>query len=259
MSILFPHGHPVVEEALRLARAWCAGHIIDDAPALAHAVKVATTLCRHLPDADPQLVAAVLLHDSPEFAPPEVELDAVLATLGPQVKRIVRALEAEHEAINSPSGPPIDTDDTWVWCASAADKIVALTSLLSRAATSGDAATFLSKRDAFITALPYLWSFHQAAKPYLPETMAAELGQLVAVALQAPPGEVVKVGHGPAARVWWMPWRRRCRCSARRWPCPDGVVRRTPDPPYWLGFGASVAQAPAAQSTMGDRLGRPMR
>jgi hypothetical protein len=45
--------HPTIHAALALARRWCVGRIIDDAPALAHAVKVAATLHRHVPDPDP--------------------------------------------------------------------------------------------------------------------------------------------------------------------------------------------------------------
>lgn len=191
--------HPTIQAALALARRWCVGRIIDDAPALAHAVKVAAKLREHVPEPDPQLVAAVLLHDGPEFAPPNVDLDAVLAELGPQVRQVVRALEAEHASLGSSGRVPFAPEDRWVWWASAADKIVALSSMLRRAAKSGGPA-FWAKRTAFIDALPYLLAFSEAAEPHLPQTMAAELSQLVAVAWQAPPAMVVKGGHGQAAR-----------------------------------------------------------
>lgn len=29
--------------------------------------------------------------------------------------------------------------------------------------------------------------------------------------------------HKPV-RSWWAPWRRRCACGVRWWPCPDGVT-----------------------------------
>jgi hypothetical protein len=48
MSVLSPPRHPLVDDALELARVWCDGHIIDGSPALGHAVKVARTLDRHL-------------------------------------------------------------------------------------------------------------------------------------------------------------------------------------------------------------------
>lgn len=102
MSVLTKPRHPTVDTALALARTWCAGHVIDDAPALGHAIRVALTLDRHVPDAHPELVAAVLLHDSPEFAPAGLTLDELLtARLGPAVTRVVRALEAEHIGLDT--------------------------------------------------------------------------------------------------------------------------------------------------------------
>jgi hypothetical protein len=71
----------LVDSALDLARTWCAGHRVDDAPALGHAVKVVLALGRHVPDVPADVVAALLLHDAPEFAPPG-ELDDALAALG---------------------------------------------------------------------------------------------------------------------------------------------------------------------------------
>lgn len=41
--------------------------------------------------------------------------------------------------------------------------------------------------------------------------------------------------HQPV-RVWWAPWRRRCSCGARRWPCPDTAIGTTPPPAYWLSI-----------------------
>jgi hypothetical protein len=41
--------------------------------------------------------------------------------------------------------------------------------------------------------------------------------------------------HEPV-RVWWAPWRRRCSCGARRWPCPDTTHGKSPPPAYWLSL-----------------------
>jgi HD domain-containing protein len=116
MSVLTRPRHPTIDTALELARTWCAGHVIDDAPALGHAVRVALTLDRHLPDASPELIAAALLHDSPEFAPANLTLDELLtARFGPAVTRVVRALEAEHVGLDTIlGGPPIPIEDPWV-------------------------------------------------------------------------------------------------------------------------------------------------
>src|SRR5690348_4959264 len=97
MAVLSVPRHPMVDDALALAQRWCAGHVIDGAPAFAHAVKVVRTLERHLPGPDPELVAAILLHDAPYFAPSDIDLDAELASrFGVVTARTVRALEAEH-------------------------------------------------------------------------------------------------------------------------------------------------------------------
>src|SRR5438067_4936862 len=78
MTVLSRPRHPIVADALVLAGEWCRGQIIDGAPAFGHAVKVALVLGRHVPDATPELVAAVLLHDSQEYAPKNVDLDVLL-------------------------------------------------------------------------------------------------------------------------------------------------------------------------------------
>jgi hypothetical protein len=57
--------HPLIDNALADARRWCAGQVIDDQPALAHAARVAMTLGDHVADPAPDLIAAALLHDSP--------------------------------------------------------------------------------------------------------------------------------------------------------------------------------------------------
>ena len=98
MSVLARPHHPIVADALTLSRQWRSGHVIDDAPALAHAVRVAVVLGRHIPDPAPELVAAVLLHDSPEFAPADIDVDALTTRLGPAVTTVVRELKAMRRA-----------------------------------------------------------------------------------------------------------------------------------------------------------------
>lgn len=31
-----------------------------------------------------------------------------------------------------------------------------------------------------------------------------------------------------SVRVWWKPWRRRCACGCRWYPCPDAVPYPVP-------------------------------
>jgi hypothetical protein len=181
VSVLTQPRPRIVDEALRLARDWCTGRVIDGAPALGHAVRVALTLDRHWPTAPARLTAAVLVHDAPEFAPRNIDLDAVLTRcLGPAVTRVVRALEAEHRALdNIPGGPPIPIGDPWVLHASTADKIVALGSMLRRATVAPDPATFWAQRRALHDLLPYFRAFHTAAAPHLPAPMAGHLHAVV--------------------------------------------------------------------------------
>lgn len=186
MTVLTRPRHPIIATALGLARSWYAGRVIDGAPALGHAVKVALVLDRHLRHPPPELVAAVLLHDAPYFAPPGLDLDAVLTgRLGPEVTSVVRALEREHTALADQPVPTVDTSDRWTVRASAADKIVALGSILRRASRTDDPAGFWSRRAAFVTRVPYFRAFHTNTAPLLPGGMAGELGRLVTAAERA--------------------------------------------------------------------------
>lgn len=190
MTVLTRPRHPAIATALELAKTWCAGQIIDGAPALGHAVKVALVLDRHLRNPPPELVAAVLLHDAPYFAPlPPINLDGLLTNrLGPEVTRVVRALEREHTALATQPVPTVDTSDRWTVWASAADKIVALGSILRRAGRADDPAGYWSRRQAFVDRVPYLRAFHTDTVDLLPGGTAGELGRLVSAAERATTG-----------------------------------------------------------------------
>jgi hypothetical protein len=193
MTVLSRPHHPIVADALALARAWCAGHVIDGAPALGHAVKVTLTLGRHVRDPAPELVAAVLLHDSPEYAPKEIDLDVVLITrFGLRTARVVRGLEREHLALGERADPDVITVDRWTVWASAADKIVSLRSVLRRAARASDPVAYWHARRAFVARVPYFAAFHTAASPRLPPGMAGDLARLVVRAEHA----ITRAGEG---------------------------------------------------------------
>jgi hypothetical protein len=179
MSVLTPPRHPLVDAALSQARTWCAGRVIDDAPALAHAVKVTTTLSRHVPDLDPVLAAAALLHDAPEFAPTGLDLDEDLTTrFGPTVTRVARALEAEHRALDEHDPPPAGTDRD-VLVVATADKIVALTSLLRRANASSDPDGFWTARQALLRLRGYFQDTHHHTAGRVPPSMSDHLGRVL--------------------------------------------------------------------------------
>ncbi|MFI7650660.1 metal-dependent phosphohydrolase [Micromonospora sp. NPDC049460] len=175
MTVLSPPRPAVVDRALRDAKTWCAGHSIDDRPALVHAVRVAVTIGEHVPAPPPEVIVAALLHDAPDLAPAALDVYQVLATrYGPEVPRIIAALQAEHRALDEPD-PPIDVEDQPVLLASTADKIVALTSLLRRARAAGDVTGFFARRPVLCGLLPHFRAFQQAAHPQVPASMSAHL------------------------------------------------------------------------------------
>jgi hypothetical protein len=180
VTVLTPPRHPLVEHALTDARHWCAGRTIDEQPALAHAVRVAVTLGQHVPDPAPELIAAVLLHDSPEFAPADTDVDSVLELrYGREVLRIVRALETEHDALDTDT-PTVTVGDLPVLLASTADKIVALRSLTQRAVRSGDPMGFFAARPGLLRLLPYFREFGDASAGRVPASMTRHLRQVLA-------------------------------------------------------------------------------
>ncbi|GIJ34466.1 HD domain-containing protein [Micromonospora sediminimaris] len=180
MTVLSPPRPAVIDRALRDARAWCAGHRIDDRPALVHAVRVAVIIGDHVPAPPREVIAAALLHDAPDLAPATVDVYQVLtAGYGPEVARIIAALQAEHSALDEPD-PPICVDDQPVLLASTADKIVALTSLLRRARITGDVTGFFARRPVLCGLLPHFRAFQRAAHLRVPASMSAHLHAVLA-------------------------------------------------------------------------------
>jgi hypothetical protein len=186
MAVLDKPHHPLIAEALNLAMQWCRGHVIDEASALTHAVKVATTIGEHIEHPPPELIASALLHDAPYFAPHSTDLDEILsARLNPTVRSIVRALEREHTAMDKSTEPNVDPADHWTLYASAADKIVAVGSILRRAARTDDAAVFWQRRAAFVGRVGYFTAYSAQAGPHLPASMRTELISVVDMASRA--------------------------------------------------------------------------
>lgn len=165
---------PIIDRALTLARRWCDGHMIDDAPALAHAVKVARTVAAYAPDATPQMIAAALLHDAPIFAPGQADLDLVLTHgVAEGVAPIVRALHAEHEAMMAGGTPSLC--ERHVTVVMAADKLVAFRSLVERASRCADEAAFWRQRTVLRGLFGYFRAWHATAQPMLPDTLGHDL------------------------------------------------------------------------------------
>ena len=75
--------------------------------------------------------------------------------------------------------PPVPADDPWTMQASAADKIVSLTSILRRATAAPDLSAYWRARQPFIDRIPYFRAFASATAPHVPSTMVAELERLI--------------------------------------------------------------------------------
>lgn len=186
MSALTRPRARVIDTAIRLGRLWCEGQIIDGSPALGHALKVARKVDEHCPSASPDHIAAVIVHDAPFFTPPELDLDTTLTTmLNADVTRIVRAIEAEHDALDHSSNPDIDTTSQDVLIASAADKVISIGAILKRARRSPAPNDYWTTRQPFLMRVPYFQAFSISARPYLPDTLADELHDVVTVAASA--------------------------------------------------------------------------
>lgn len=181
MSVFAAPVDPRWESALDEARSWCEGHMIDDKPAYAHAVGVARVLDDHLVDLAVEVAIAGLLHNSPGFAPADLDLTAHLTTrYGHPVPRIVRARHAERELLNAGDDPDIDITDLLVLQVSTAAKIVAFGSRLDLARRSGDEARFFADRPELAGHTPYFQRFASAVTGLVPDTMSAALRDVLA-------------------------------------------------------------------------------
>ncbi|WP_055749638.1 hypothetical protein [Frankia sp. AvcI1] len=189
-SVLTAPRPRIVTAALDIARYWCAGQIIDGAPALGHAVRVALTLGRHLPDAPPELLAAVLLHDVPDYARADVVDAEVGGWCGTNTLITLWAIHDEHTAMDlyrtSPASAVrrLSRLPDGVAAALAADKTVSLRYVLTGARNAPDLAAFWATRHAFLTLVPYLRAFQAATAHRLPESLVRDLDQLVTDAEQ---------------------------------------------------------------------------
>lgn len=100
------------------------------------------------------------------------------ARYGPEVPRIIMALQAEHNALDGPD-PVVKVNDPSVLLTSTADKIVALTSLLRRARASGDVTAFFAVRPALLRLLPHFRAFHDSGRGLVPAGMSQALAAVL--------------------------------------------------------------------------------
>lgn len=189
-SVLAPPRAPVIDVALGLARTYAAGHVIDGAPAFAHAVRVALTLDRHLPEATAELIAAVLLRDAPtRDAPTYAAVDTVSAQVAVRCgtdtlialwllydEHTVRELYRHDPAAATQRLSRLRPD---IAAALTADKAVRLADVLAGAGRAADRRVYWARRRSVVLAVPYVRDFLTATAELVPGTLTDELGGLV--------------------------------------------------------------------------------
>ncbi|MCM3886135.1 hypothetical protein [Frankia sp. R82] len=189
-SVLTRPRSVLVTAALDLARDWCAGHVIDNAPALGHAVRVALTLGQHMPVPD-ALLAAVLLHDVPDYRHPDEVAAAVGDRCGISTLVMMWLIHGEHAAMDLyPRDPTaairrLHRLSDPVAAALAADKVVSLRYVLGRARQTSSPAAFWQTRGALLALMPYLRAFHVATARRIPASLARDLDKLISEVAKA--------------------------------------------------------------------------
>ncbi|MBB5868672.1 hypothetical protein F4553_002051 [Allocatelliglobosispora scoriae] len=198
VTVLNKPRHPIVERALRLSRLYYEGHVINEAPALNHAMRVAITLVEHEPDASPVMIASALLQDMPIYAPATVDVDIVLRdSVAEGVGPIVRGLAIEQDAMMS--GKAARLASRSVMLIMAADRIVALRTLLERARSAPDQREFWIQRQRLRGMFEHFRAWYALAEPVLPVSMAIELSgvlrdlEMAALGRDAAPREAAPV------------------------------------------------------------------
>ncbi|MET9083159.1 hypothetical protein ABZX77_14895 [Streptomyces sp. NPDC004237] len=155
--------------------------------ALGHAINVANTLGRYLPDAPPQVVAACLLHAIPQWPMTgEPAHEFVEAQCGVEARLLLEALRAEHHAMALPSQRAVDGHlrllRTMPWLAHSAlsFKIVSLQYATAYSAQGRpDAAAAWKGRVAGGSQLPYLRQLRALAAELVPAVMADDFARLL--------------------------------------------------------------------------------
>ncbi|WP_131802409.1 hypothetical protein [Parafrankia soli] len=183
-SVLAPPRAPVVDVALGLARVWCAGHAVAGTPALAHAVRVALTLGRGVPDAAPALIAAVLLRDTPSYADMDVVSERVAARCGIDTLIALWLLHGEETIAGLFRHDPQAATRRLtglrpdIAAALVADKTVRIGAVLAGARQARDARVYWAQRRGFLLTVPYVRAVLVATSDRIPASLAGDLDRL---------------------------------------------------------------------------------
>jgi hypothetical protein len=172
--------HPTTSAALLMALRWSRSGAVAGHDPLAHALDVIGILRGRIDDVTPDVLAAAVLRDSGEFAPPAIDLEAALAEVSLEVARLVQALQAEHDALGADT-IPTPPADLRVMQISGADKIVTLLDVLAEAGAATDPAAYWTQHHVFVAVLRCFREFQQAADGVVPPSMLVDLDRLITV------------------------------------------------------------------------------
>lgn len=178
---------PRTDTAFRLAAAWACGQTtVHGVRALGHAITVANTLGRYVPDAPPQAVTACLLHAVPQWPmSDEAAHRLVEDQCGMEARCLLEALHAEPAGLGVPSTHAVKghlrlmRTMPWLAHASLTFKIVTLQYAPTRPVQTGNtepAGFFRAAQDA---QLPYLRQVHSHTSGLVPQAMTRDFGQLL--------------------------------------------------------------------------------
>lgn len=160
---------PRAETAFRLATEWGPGQTVDGLDALGHAVNVANTLGRYVPDAPPQVVAACLLHAIPRWPMAD---EVVESQCGVEARLLLEALRDEQAVLAVPDRAVeghLRLLRTMPWLA----RVTVAFKIVELQYTSGRAAESAWRPFAFLgDQVPYLRQLHDLAAGVVPQTMS---------------------------------------------------------------------------------------
>ncbi len=141
-----------------------------------------------MPDMPSDLLAAVLLHDVPDYARDDVVDAEVGSWCGTNTLIVLWMIHGEHTAMDLYRTDPaaavrrLDRLPAGVVAALTADKIVSVRHVLAGALAAADLRGYWESRGAFLALVPYFRAFRAATADRVPAGLASELDELVAAA-----------------------------------------------------------------------------
>ncbi|MCK9930011.1 hypothetical protein MXD62_23065 [Frankia sp. Mgl5] len=151
----------------------------------AHAVRVALTVGRHVPDAAPALIAAVLLREAPGYVDIDVVSERVAVRCGVDTLIALWLLHGEETIADlfrhdlDAAACRLTALRSDIAAVLAADMTVRIDAILSGARQARNARVYWAQRRGFLLTVPYLRALLAATSDRLPEGLAGELDRLI--------------------------------------------------------------------------------